>query len=333
VYAPQYAPGKSNIDSIRSGGSELFPQAGKVRGPVPWHEIGSGQPREFLTGQLNVADAGLRFARFSPRMLHLHPHLLRYGIASTIAEQNRIVQMGQTVHQEPIDVTTDRAILDGHPQWKVAVDAGRDQILCILHSLTAEQQLEWLLRRHRRRNGWNKYCRILTALELEEKFKKQALENQIAGGQKKGLSNLAKAEEMHVRSKLAELADVCETYIDNVKRLRKEADTNILRALESGEISICWALGLLRFSQSEQIKVLEIRRAAKVVRQAYPRPVKRTFLLNPGQLGDVWQQFQTDDPTQILCSVKPIGNKKVELRIQVDEALLTKIQSQGELDL
>jgi len=79
-------------------------------------------------------------------------------------------------------------------------------------------------------------ARILTALQLEPKFRQEALANQFAGGQNKGLSNLTKAAEMHVRLKLAERADVCEAYIDYVKQLRDDAHADILQALELGEV-------------------------------------------------------------------------------------------------
>jgi hypothetical protein len=153
-----------------------------------------------------------------PRKLHLHANLERYGIATTTAEHNKLAQQADAAFQEAVDITAAGTILDGYPQWKKALDMDCSQVLCIEHLLTDEQELEWLLQRHRRRNGWNRYCRILTALQLEPKFKQEALANQIAGGQKKGLSNLTTAAEMHVRRKLAERADACEAYIDYVKR-------------------------------------------------------------------------------------------------------------------
>jgi hypothetical protein len=306
--------------------------------PVRWDEIGKGSPntigrqRRVPADQPMSPDAPI-FRWVPPGELHLHPTLERYGIAATTAERNKVVQGNHIVLREPVDVTTDGTILDGDLQWKAALNDGRKLILCVKHSLTDYEQVAWLLWRHRRRNGWNNYCRILIALEFESKFKKAALDNQIAGGRTKGLSSLTKAEEMHVRSKLAELADVCEAYIDYVKQLRGGADVEILQALESGEISISWAWNVLRFSKSEQRNILENRRAEKAVRLAYSRPRKRTFPLNPAQLREVWQQFVADYAGPIRCSVIPIGSKRVEFRVQVDEALLTRIQSQGELYL
>jgi hypothetical protein len=242
---------------------------------VTWDEIGEALPNssspqpKLSANQSKVADAfGRRFMWLSPRELCPHPSLERYGIATTTAEHNRVAQQDDAALQEAVEITATGTILDGYAQWKKALDAHCSQILCIEYSLTDEQAIEWLLRRHRRRNGWNGYCRTVVALELENKFR-QEVANQRAGGQKKGSSSdLTKSEEMHVRSKLAKRAYICEAYIDYVKQLRKEAHPSILQALESGEISIHWAWTLLTLLKSEQTEILESRRTAKAVRVA-----------------------------------------------------------------
>ena len=339
LYAPQYAPGKNNAGSTGSPGPQLSPQASSdTIAPIPWHEIGGrsqkigGQPLELSTGQLNTPDAGLRLTPFSPGKLHLHPILERYGIATTIAEHNNILQQGETALHAPVDVTPDGTILYGIPQWKAAVNAGSDQILCIVHSLTAEQQLEWLLRRHRRRNGWNAYCRIMTALELEPKLKREALANQVVGGQNKGLSSLTKAEERHVRAGLARLAGACEAYIDYVKRLRKGADGSVLGALQSGEITIHQAWNWLKLSKSEQREILENVRAEKAVRIAYPRPRKTRVSIDPTDMERLWPAVVANG-SKIECSVRPISGKRVEFRFQLDEGDFARMRSQGDLKL
>ena len=266
--------------------------------------------------------------------MHPHPSLERYGIATTTAEHNRIAQQDDAALQEAVDITTTGTILDGYAQWKKALDAHCSQILCIEYSLTDEQAIEWLLRRHRRRNGWNGYCRTVVVLELENKFR-QEVANQRAGGQKKGsLSDLTKGEEMHVRSKLAKRACVCEAYIDYVKQLRKEAHPSILQALESGEISIHWAWTLLTFSKSEQSEILENRRTAKAVRVAYPRPRKpKTISIDPSRMLQVWQVLAARDARGIKCTVVSIDGEKVEIRVQINEELFASMQSQGEVKL
>jgi hypothetical protein len=71
---------------------------------------------------------------------------------------------------------------------------GSQSSLCFEHALNDQPQIEWLLRRNKGRKGWNACCRIMTALALELKLRGEARHNQIAGGQKRVLSNLTKAQ-------------------------------------------------------------------------------------------------------------------------------------------
>jgi hypothetical protein len=311
----------------------------RPRPPLSWDEIGRPENvpsasrlySEVSADQSKVAhDCSRRFVWLSPRELHPHPTLERYGIALTTAEHNRIAQQDGAAFQEAVEITTARTILDGYAQWKTALDAHCSQILCIEYSLTDEQAIEWLLRRHRRRNGWNSYCRVVVVLELENKFKEEVATQRRAAS----LSNLTKGEEMHVRSKLAKLAGVCEAYIDYVKQLRKEAHPSLLQALERGEISIHWAWTLLTFSKFEQSEILENRRTAKAVRVAYPRSRQpKTMSLDPSRLLQVCQVLATRDARDIKCTVVPIDDKKIEIRVQINEELFTSMQAQGELKL
>jgi hypothetical protein len=311
----------------------------RPRPPLCWDEI--GRPESVLSasrfhsavseGQSKVAhDYSRRFVWLSPRALHPHPALERYGIALTTVEHNRIAQQDDAAFQEAVEITTTGTILDGYAQWKTALHAHCSQILCIEYSLTDEQAIEWLLQRHRRRNGWNKYCRIVVVLELENKLKEEVATQRNAAS----LSNLTKGEERHVRSKLAKLAGVCEAYIDYVKELRKEAHSSLLQALERGEISIHWAWTLLEFPKCEQSEILENRRTAKAVRVAYPRSGQpKNMSLDPSRLLQVCEVLATRDARDIKCTVVPIDDNKIEIRVQINEELFTSMQSQGDLKL
>jgi hypothetical protein len=256
--------------------------------------------------------------------------LERYGMASTTAERNKFVQGNRIALREPLEITTDGTILDGYLQWKAALNDGRKLILCVEHSLADYEQVEWLFWRHRCRNGFNKYCRILIALEFESELTKAASDNQSAGGRTKGLSILTRAAEMHVRSQLAKLADACEAYIDYVKQLRAGADVEILQALESGEINIYWAWKLLRFSQDEQRSILENRRADKSDRLAHRRAPKRQAQpVSEARAQQILRALSTHNSGDVIVSVLPISGK----RILISEELFMTIQPKGDLDL
>jgi hypothetical protein len=313
---------------------------GRTLAPITWDEIGAtagatradgGHSEPSADHSEAVDDSGRRFVWLPPRKLHLHANLERYGIATTTAEHNKLAQQADAAFQEAVDITAAGTILDGYPQWKKALDMDCSQVLCIEHLLTDEQELEWLLQRHRRRNGWNRYCRILTALQLEPKFKQEALANQIAGGQKKGLSNLTTAAEMHVRRKLAERADACEAYIDYVKQLRDEAHADILHALERGEVSIHWAWTLLKWSKPEQRNVLEDRRVSKAVRLAFRSPRKRqTASIDRTRVPAALGRLLARDAGEITFTIIPISGK----RVAISEELFNACNNtKGELEL
>jgi len=308
--------------------------------PVTWDEIGNGsrnagtpRSRPFSADQSTAADAfGCRFKWLPPRKVRPHPILQRYGIAATTAERNKNLQQDQATLQEPIHVTTDGVILDGFPQWKAALDAGRELVLCVERSLNEEQQIEWILQKNRRRNGWNAFCRIMTALELEPILRAQARNNQVIGGEKKLLSNLTKAQQKHVRTKQSKLADTCPAYIDYSKRIRDDADDSVIRALERGEVPIYWAWKLLKFSKPEQKEMLEGRRIQKSVQQALPRHRRKPVSIDPKKTRRLLRALEALKPDEMKCSVASI-DEKVEIRVAIEKQLFTSLQAQGELNL
>lgn len=298
----------------------------RVVAAVTWDEI--GRPER---AQNSTQDLGRRFVWLPPGKLHPHLKLQRYGIRPTTAEHNKILQ-DDTTFLEAIDVTKDGTILDGYPQWKAALDANCNLVLCIEHSLTAEQEIEWLLHRHKRRVGWIVFCRIMVALELEPKLRREALANQIAGGQNKVLSNLTKVQEKHVRSQLAKLADTCEAYIDYAKQLRNQADDSILRALERGEVTIHWAWNLLKRPKCAQRDILENRRVSKAVHQAYPPRKQRAVPIDLSRILRIWPVLARH-AHEIKGSLVLIEDEKVEVRVQMRKELFTNAQAQGALEL
>jgi hypothetical protein len=88
------------------------------------------------------------------------------------------------------------------------------------------------------------FCRILLARELEPWFRKKALANQTAGGEKKGSSKLTEAERVDVTATIAQVADVSVGNISKVKQLLGTAIPELVQALRWDEISInkAWLL-------------------------------------------------------------------------------------------
>jgi ParB-like chromosome segregation protein Spo0J len=75
--------------------------------------------------------------------------------------------LGELAFVEPLTITRDRTIIDGHARWELAKELKRPVLTCLEYDLSETEALEWLLQKHRRSNGLNDYSRIMRALDLE----------------------------------------------------------------------------------------------------------------------------------------------------------------------
>jgi hypothetical protein len=63
--------------------------------------------------------------------------------------------------QEPLIVTADRTILDGHARHVIAIRQKRAAVTCIQYDLAEPEALRFILNRHREASGLTPYCRVL----------------------------------------------------------------------------------------------------------------------------------------------------------------------------
>jgi hypothetical protein len=270
----------------------------------------------------------------SPKDLRLHPSIARLGLLPSATDLNDMVQDDETKLYEAVSITTCGIILSGFSTWHLAVLRKVEQIPCLLYSWSQDKALEWLLQNNRSRLAWNKYCRIVLAMELEPNLVAQALANKREGGRQKGLINLSKAEQVHVRSKLAALARVCPVYIDRVKQLRTQADQKVLDALQHGDISInrAWSWRELSFPQQVVAlsRFLEDRATNEMLRPLFRKPSKlHAEQLDPTRLLQDLTRLSLIQPGTIRVLSKRISGKVVVVFDQhFDESLF-----QGDLPL
>src|SRR5271163_1039072 len=161
--------------------------------------------------------------------LRPHPGYLRHGITVPASRLSFLAGSEFPIDQEPLLVTKERTILDGHARWELARLRGISTLSCREYDLSEEEALLWLIRKHQRSDGLNAFCRILLALELEPWFKARARCNQQLGGQKKGSSNLSEADRLDVRSEIAAAAGVSTGNVSKVKQLASFAHPQVLR--------------------------------------------------------------------------------------------------------
>ncbi len=102
----------------------------------------------------------------------LRPHPIYLEVCGPVAatRATRLAQQAWAMC-EPLLITTDGTILDGHVRWQVAMDRHQPSLCCIEYDLTEEEALEFLLARHHKSVGLNAFCRIVAALKLEPYYR------------------------------------------------------------------------------------------------------------------------------------------------------------------
>src|SRR5450631_1212421 len=199
------------------------------------------------------------------RVDDLRPHsgFVRHKLAPSIEKLSALAARGEAAFQDPLIITQNGTILDGHARWELARRQGCRTLNCLEREMTDEDALLHLLQNHRRSAGLNHYTRILLALDLEPWFKMQARSNQQRGGLMKGSSNLTKAERLDVRAKIASAAGVFLGNVTKVKQILFDPHPSILEALRSGEIRIHRAWRWSGYKPEEQCALLERFRSGK----------------------------------------------------------------------
>lgn len=215
-----------------------------------------------------------------PQKLRPHPSYARHGLAVSADKLSSVRAKGPLAFLEPLAITRDRIIIDGYARWELAKELDHTILHCIEYDLSETEALEWLLQNQRRSSGFNDYCRIRLAWNLEPALVEKARANRQLGGREKGWSNLTKAEQVHVRSEIAKAVDVSTGNVTKVKQLNETCVDEITTAIYNNEISIHWAWKLRNERPEDQLDALgrfrfekgllkHVRRLAAVPRGTY----------------------------------------------------------------
>jgi hypothetical protein len=191
--------------------------------------------------------------------LHAHPAYAELKLTVTPAQLAILKRAGSIALKDPLLVTREGVIIDGHARKEYADRLGILTLPCVEIDADREESLRLILNKHRRSPGWNAYNRIRMASRLKVGFREQARLNQQAGGHLKGSSELT---EVSVRKSVADAADVCEGNVTKVDQLFN-SDPEVLDALAKGEIRIHRAWLWRRLSahrQREQLRLYRLKR-------------------------------------------------------------------------
>ena len=169
-----------------------------------------------------------------PQVLHPHPlYMALCGPIAAIRAQRVAADDGPI--REPLTITADGTILDGHARWQVACQRRDSSLPCLVYDLTTEDALQLLVQRHRSVQGLNAYGRIVLALQLEPHFRGQQ-----AGRVDARLppSMLTKGSHVDVRADIARVAGVSTGNVSKVKQILHSGIREVRECLVRGEVSI-----------------------------------------------------------------------------------------------
>jgi hypothetical protein len=209
----------------------------------------------------------------SPEQLHLHKALDEVGW-NGVMELTEAIPANDTP-AEPVIITASGIILAGFGRWRLAVFECRQEIQCIEYLLNEEESLQFILRYHQCRRGWNAFVRIRLALTQQPLLKQRALDNMRAGGKYKGSANLPEVHRIEVRREIARAAGTGARNVSNVERILEVAHPRLLDALREGTLTINRAIEFCRLPRNEQLdRFIEYsteRATNKVIRCATKR--------------------------------------------------------------
>jgi hypothetical protein len=160
----------------------------------------------------------------------------------------------QLALDEPLVITREGTIVDGHSRWQTAKSQGLTTLACLEHSLTDHEALAMLITRHSRSRILNAFCRVALALRLEPHFKSVARERlQI---DRPDSSKLTDPDRIDVRGDIARIAGVSTGNVTKVKQLLPTAIPDVIVALREGAVSIHQAWQWRQLSRSHQRNAL-----------------------------------------------------------------------------
>ena len=169
----------------------------------------------------------------------LRPHPAYQAVCGPIAaiRVSHVAQQAGAI-REPLVITTDGTILDGHARWQVAMDRQQPQLLCLEYAVTEAAALQIVIDRHRTSAGLNAYGRILLALPLELCFRAGTHRPQPPTGSTPPSSKLTHGERSDTRTDIARVAGVSTGNVTKVKQLLDTVILEIRDELLRGTVSI-----------------------------------------------------------------------------------------------
>jgi ParB-like chromosome segregation protein Spo0J len=201
-----------------------------------------------------------QFERRAVGELKPHPALVRMQMLPSPARLAELEGLGDRLFEEPIVITHEGFIVDGHARWRIARQRERETLVCEIRVLSLGDALVCILERDRQHHWFNSYCRVELALLLEPGLSKRAEANQSNAGQDQCPSNLTRSKPIDCRPEIARLARVSTGNVSKVRTIRDRGIRRLKDELRAGRMSIHAAWKLAQMSPAEQESSLGWRR-------------------------------------------------------------------------
>jgi len=165
-----------------------------IANPIPKLAEKSDTVFGSLLLQWEPAQLETRLVERQVRELRPHPAVTRHRIQPSVRKVSSLAERGETAFRDPLVVTRNNYIIDGHARWHLALITKRETVNCMELQISDEEALVSLLQNQGQSHALNGFLRAVLALELEPWLKAKAKVNQQIGGQLKGSSNLTEAD-------------------------------------------------------------------------------------------------------------------------------------------
>lgn len=164
---------------------------------------------------------------------------------------------GDDLFDEPVTITDQGFLIDGHKRWMIAGERNISELRCIILSISSEDALLRVLNHACAKHHLNQFCRIELALTLTDPLRLQAKKHQQAGGEAKLLAKLPEAEHIDVRKKTALYAGASEGSVRYAQHLLEKGVIEVRNAARHGQLSIHAAYKLSLLTHDDQIRALK----------------------------------------------------------------------------
>jgi len=204
-----------------------------------------------------------------------HPAIVKMQLRPKEAHVLKLMSIGQSIFDQPLLITKEGIIIDGHARWLAAKEFGLKEIPCLEIDLSLDETLVRIVSEVPKSSWLVSFVRVEFAFSSTGKLREKGRLNQKLGGHQKGLSNLTEADRVNTRDEVARIARVSAGTVTKVQQILSCAmASQVMIALRSGEVSIHFAWKIRKHSHSDQVEAIISKRAKRESRRNLIRLAK-----------------------------------------------------------